>query len=69
MLPKKMYMDVGGRAYEQFCNQQYILHVNNVTIKDNGAYKVQITYSENVHEESMVIGTIVLFLNGKILIS
>ena len=75
MVPENKFMDIGLRAYEQFCNQQYNLHLNNVTIEDNGAYEVKITYTEITYastymrDESVVIGTIKLYINGKIFIA
>ena len=61
-------MDIGDRAHEQFSKQIYTLRINNVTIKDNGAYKVQVTYTEGEHDVAVVIGTKKLYVNGTILI-
>lgn len=65
MVPIKKLAEFGGRANDSYRNQVYTLKIDNVNIKDNCNYKLRVTYTE-ANNVSVVNGTIVLRVNGKI---
>ena len=65
MVPIMKLTEFGDRANDSYSNKVYTLKIYNVNIKDNCHYKLRVTYTEGLNV-SVVNGTIVLRVNGKI---
>ena len=65
---REQLIEIGDCQHIKLSNQQCTLTIYNATVKDNGAYKAQVTYTKGGHDVSVVVGTKKLYVNGKGLI-